>query len=154
MLTKISNRTSTKNYNKATHTRDEGHYRGSKMTKKVCWRVNFLFQAWYGFFLWWMRLIDRYWRFCPSPNFPSDRPGSASSPPPRRSPRDRLRGRKVLSKMPEDYDPVTGYYRRKSNADVRVDEEERVVETWKQSIDQSFRERLKTVWFRGVDGLG
>jgi hypothetical protein len=42
--------------------------------------------------------------------------------------------RRSPSKVPGDYDPVTGYYRRKSEADVRVDEEEQVAETWKRSL--------------------
>jgi len=42
--------------------------------------------------------------------------------------------RRSPSKVPGDYDPVTGYYRRKSEANVRVDEEEQIAETWKQSL--------------------
>jgi hypothetical protein len=37
--------------------------------------------------------------------------------------------RRTPSKVPGDYDPVTGYYRRKSEADDRIDDDEQVGET-------------------------
>jgi hypothetical protein len=44
--------------------------------------------------------------------------------------------RRSPSKVPGDYDPVTGYYRRKSDADIRLDEEDQDPETKTQSTDR------------------
>lgn len=63
------------------------------------------------------------------------RPNSASSPRPKRNSPDKPAVRRIPSKVPGDYDPVTGYYRRKSDADTRVDDEDRVAETREQSIE-------------------
>jgi hypothetical protein len=63
------------------------------------------------------------------------RPASTSPTRSKRTPPEKPPIRRNLSKVPGDYDPVTGYYRRKSDADIRVDKEDQVAETWKQSID-------------------
>ena len=51
-----------------------------------------------------------------------NRPISISLPQPKRTLPEKPPIRRTLSKVPGDYDPLTGYYRRKSDADVRVDE--------------------------------
>lgn len=58
-----------------------------------------------------------------------DRPNSASPPQPKRTPPEKSNIRRISSKVPGDYDPVTGYYRRKSDADVPFDEGNLVVKT-------------------------
>src|SRR5271170_507820 len=62
----------------------------------------------------------------PSPSTPPMTPVSLRASSPYRSKRNILpekpQIRRTPSKVPGDYDPVTGYYRRKSDADLRMDD--------------------------------